>query len=233
MISIIMPTLWKGEYYKKMLPLLDSHPLVGEILIINNDVNQTDHETLNKLTKLVLYNANTNLYVNQSWNYGANRSSFDKLCLYSDDVLFDLKVIDDVYSFLTKNNGVTGFAFETISENNIPIDFMDWETPKIVETTLFHYRFGICMFVHKESYIQIPEEYRIYYGDSTLFDGNILNGKKNFRIENYYVMTKMRSSSKNFNDIIELDHQAYKRNNPNEAFVIDFMDDPKNIEHFQ
>jgi len=111
MISIIMPTLWKGEYYKKMLPLLDSHPLVGEIFIINNNVPETDYETLEKLNKLVHYKTYTNMYVNPSWNYGARYSCFDKLCLYSDDVLFDIKVIDDVYPYITENNGVTGFEF--------------------------------------------------------------------------------------------------------------------------
>ncbi len=233
MISIVMPTLWKGEYYKQMLPLLDAHPLVGEIFIINNNMPDTDEETLSKLKKITHYKTHGNMYVNPSWNYGVRYSSFDKICLYSDDVLFEPKVIDDVYPYITSENGVTGFAFETISEKETPIEFSDWETPKVVPTTMFHYRFGICMFIHKESYIPISKEYKVYYGDSTLFDGNILNGKQNYRLENYKVQTRMGTSSKLFNKVVERDHEAYKRNNPAEAFVIDFMSDPNNIEHFK
>ena len=53
MISVIIPTMWKAEHLKRMLPMLDAHPLIGEIILIDNDRLKTDHELLKKISKLV------------------------------------------------------------------------------------------------------------------------------------------------------------------------------------
>ena len=67
MISIIMPTLWKGEHYKKMLPQLDSHPLVGEIIVVDNDTTSTDQQIFN-LKKLKYLPQKENVYVNPDFD---------------------------------------------------------------------------------------------------------------------------------------------------------------------
>ena len=87
MISIIMPTLWKGEHYKKMLPQLDSHPLVGEIIVVDNDTTSTDQQIFN-LKKLKYLPQKENVYVNPAWNLAVLEATCDSICLYSDDVLF-------------------------------------------------------------------------------------------------------------------------------------------------
>jgi hypothetical protein len=224
MISIVMPTLWKGEFYKKMLPILSTHKLVGEIVIIDNNPDNVDKEILS-LEKIKYFPQKENIYVNPAWNLGVEVSSHDRICLYSDDVLFDPAVIDAVYPFMSEDKGVTGFAYESISESHQSLFRAEWERPQIVPTWAFHYRFGICMFMHKNSFHKISDDYKIYYGDTHQFDSNALLNRQNYRIENYACVTKMKSSSGNFNSIIEEDNRRYKENNPSEGLVMNFMEE--------
>lgn len=229
MISIIMPTLWKGEYYKRMLPILNDHQLISEILIIDNDVNETDQEIL-KLNKVRHLPQQENIYVNPAWNLGIEESAQDVICLYSDDVLFDIRCLEMVYEKCTPENGIVGFSLETISEKSDDLEFMSsqfasWEEMKVTPTQFMHYRFGICMFMHKNAYYRIPEQYKIYYGDTHLFDQNVLNGRQHFKIDACAVATKMKSTTKYFNQIVEDDKKYFQENNPADALIELFMKD--------
>ena len=224
MISIVMPTLWKGKFYKEMLPILSAHELVGEIIIIDNDPDNVDKEIVS-LKKIKYLPQKENIYVNPAWNLGVEVSSYDRICLYSDDVLFDPSVIDAVYPFMSEDKGITGFAFDSISENNQPILRAEWEIPQIVPTWAFHYRFGICMFMHYNSFHKISDDYKIFYGDTHQFDVNFSLNRQNYRIENYACMTKMKSSSRNFNSITEEDSRKYKENNPSAGLAMNLMEE--------
>jgi hypothetical protein len=114
---------------------------------------------------------------------------------------------------MSEDKGITGFAYESISENHQSLFRADWEIPQIVPTWTFHYRFGICMFMHKNSFHKISDDYKIFYGDTHQFDVNSSLNRQNYRIENYACMTKMKSSSRNFNSITEEDSRKYKENN--------------------
>lgn len=222
MISIIMPTLWKGEHYKKMLPKLNDHPLVGEIVIVDNDTSSTDKQIFN-LSKLKYLPQIENVYVNPAWNLAVTKIAYDRLCLYSDDVLFDIDVLDALYELLLPQSGIFTFSSESIfvSEENAYI--AEWEEKAIKPSVRFHYRSGVCMFMHKQSYYHIPEKYKVYYGDTHLFDSNTLDGKLNYEIQNYVCITKMKTTSKFFDKIIKEDFEQYKESNPTEAILIDLL----------
>ena len=97
-----------------MLPIFNDHPLIGEIIIIDNAPHKTDQEIF-KLEKVRYFAQTKNLYVNPSWNLGVELSNFDILCLYSDDVLFDINCLEEVYDKLTPENGVIGFHESSIN----------------------------------------------------------------------------------------------------------------------
>lgn len=228
MISIIMPTLWKGEYYKRMLPILNDHELVAEILIIDNDISSTDTEIL-KLSKVRHLPQQTNIYVNPAWNLGVQESKQDVICLYSDDVLFDVKCLEMVYDKCKPENGMVGFSLETISERSDDLNFItsqlaSWEVMQVTPCTFMHYRFGICLFMHKNAYFTIPEEYKIYYGDTHLFDQNVLNGRQNFKVDACAVATKMKSTTKLFNEVVESDKKLFQSNSPIDAMMASMME---------
>lgn len=229
MISIIMPTLWIGEYYKKMLPILNDHKLIHEIIVIDNDPSSADQEIL-KLNKIRHFPQKENIYVNPAWNLGVDESTQDVICLYSDDVLFDINCLEMVYEKCKPENGMVGFSLEAISEKSDNIEFIkshfsSWEETNISPTQTMHYRFGICMFMHKNAYYRIPNEYKIYYGDTHLFDQNVLNGKQNFKINSCAVATKMKTSTKNFNDIVESDKKYFQEKSPVDALIDSLMQD--------
>ena len=232
MISVIMPTLWRGEYYKRMFPIFNNHPLIGEIIVIDNAPNKTDQEIF-KLEKVRYFAQTKNLYVNPSWNLGVELSNFNILCLYSDDVYFDSKCIEEVHKVCTPQGGIAGFSLETISESHDNLDYLSpHEVLQVIPSNAMHYRFGMCMFLHKESYFVIPEELKINYGDAYLFDQNVMRGKSNFKIEGCATITRMRTSSKakEFDDVRRSDAIEYAKINPSEGLIMELMDNlEKNI----
>lgn len=222
-----MPTLWRSNYYKKMLPILDAHSLFGEIIIIDNNEKEVD-QSIFSLKKIRYLKQEENIFVNPAWNLGVKLSKFDKICLYSDDVFFDIKCLEEVYEKCVSSNGIIGFSLETISEQHDHLNFLaSWEMSQVVATPSMHYRYGICMFMHKESYFYIPEQLKIYYGDAFLFDQNILNNKQNYKISGCPVITKMRSSSNSeeFEIITKKDAEEYSKINPTEELILNLMND--------
>lgn len=215
-----MPTLWKGEHYKTMLPSFNDHPLVGEIIIIDNDTTNSNQQILN-LEKVKHLPQVENIYVNPAWNLGVEESKFDIICLYSDDVLFDTKHLEMICEKCVPENGITGFSIECISEkietlNQLESTTLSWETPRVVPVMALHYRFGICMFMHKWSYHKIPQQFKIYYGDTHLFEQNVFNSKQHFKIEGVPVATKMKTTTKHFSEVIDQDDKHYNTNPFNE-----------------
>lgn len=223
MISIIMPTLWKGEHYKKMLLLFDQHSSVGEIIIVDNDVTSTDQEIF-KLKKLKYLPQKENVYVNPAWNLAVLEATCESICLYSDDVLFDIDVLDQLNLLISEEKGIFTFSSDSIFVSEDQIYIAEWEQKNIAQSNGFHYRSGACMFMHKKSYYPIPDKYKVYYGDTHLFDTNTLNGKPSYEIQNYYCVTKMKTTSRFFDKIAKEDHQHYKESNPVEAILIDLME---------
>ena len=222
-----MPTLWKGEYYKRMLPIINEHKLVHEIIIIDNDTNATDQEVL-KLSKVRHFPQNENIYVNPAWNLGVEKATQDVICLCNDDILFDIRCLDIVYEKCIPENGMIGFSPKTISESSDDLEYLikSIESTEVMEVTpcsFMHYRYGICLFMHKNSYYRIPEHFKIYYGDTHLFDQNVLNGKQHFKIDGCAVATKMKSTTKFFDEVVENDKRLFQQSNPIDEMMVALM----------
>lgn len=216
MISVIMPTIWLGPYYASMLPKFNDHPIVGEIIIIDNDVKKINQEIVN-LSKVRYVPQKENIYVNPAWNLGAKLAKFDKLCFYSDDVKFDISILDTIAEQITTSNGLFGFHKHVINLKDVEIDddgnFWNCTTLGPIrysseitynkdiifcEIEAMHPKYAICFFAHKQSYYDIPEELKIFYGDSYLFYKNRIEGKANYEIQGADVLTFMGSSSSTF-----------------------------------
>lgn len=223
MISVIVPTMWKPEHMLKMLPMLDDHPLIGEIILIDNNTSKTNQEFLNTLTKLSYHKFEQgNIYVNPAWNYGAKVAKHDKLFIINDDVLINLANLQQVYDSITADKGMIGYSF--LSYCTYTIDMFGYFcnsgfgaefTIDPINPTMYpkssgmpHPFYGSGYFIHKDSYYQIPEEFKIYYGDLYIYWSNIKNGNANYVIEDGLVMTEYSStvSSSSLQQII--DHEA-------------------------
>ena len=171
MISVIIPTMFKVDrLYKTLLELSDCEE-VGEIILIDNSDNLTP---LN-IPKLIHICEGKNTYVNPAWNKAAKIAKFDKLCFMNDDLWFDFSYLKQISNYITEDVRMIGMApfYEQLSYNYkmpgekfnvIPIEAhpSDW---------LVHRpdAFACCFFIHKNNYVEIPDELKIWCGDDWLF----------------------------------------------------------------
>ena len=216
MISIVMPTMWRPEHYKIMLPRFNSHPLVGEILIIDNNPSAAWLDAL-ELEKVVHLPQEENIFVNPAWNLGAKKAKYDKLCSYSDDAVVSTSCIDAVYDYIKPEYGLIGHAAGSLFNDKVhdihdPIIWHCHYNNILDIANKINPWYAVCFFVHKQSYYPVPENLKIFYGDNYLFNQNVVNRKPNLEIFDGLVITSMHttSHSEEFKQIVEADIQQDK-----------------------
>jgi len=199
MISVIIPTMWKCKNFKtgKTLNELSQHEFIGEIILIDN-AEKTEFNI--EIPKLIHIKEGKNTYVNAAWNKGVRLAKYDKLLILNDDVETEWGVIDLVYDFITENVGVIGAGVSCWQYNG--------GIPQIEKTSFRTNCYGCLMFIHKKSYIQIPEQLKIHYGDDWLFTKS---GKPNYEIVNWKMggESEQTSGLSEFNQIKIDDANTY------------------------
>lgn len=180
-ISVIIPTMWKYKPFCKFLEKLVTAELVEEIIIINNDINNTPVEDILNHKKIKLHNFDENIFVNPAWNYGVSRALNNKLAIINDDIEYDIKLFEEVYPYIIPENGAIGIFYDNHINRNITI------TPTSQEKL----GFGSLFFIHKNNWINIPNELKVYCGDNFIFDINMIKGKQNYSITNIDFYTPM------------------------------------------
>ena len=98
MYSVIIPTMWKCERLHQTLIELNSHPLVGEILLFDNTSNSNKIKNLDKVTHIL---EGKNTYVTAPWNKGAKFAAYDRLFILNDDTWMDWRILDTLYDYIT------------------------------------------------------------------------------------------------------------------------------------
>jgi hypothetical protein len=163
MITFIIPTIYKSPFLIQLLRSLDVHPLVSEILLIE-DCPSTGILNNCYFNKLNVVSFQERKYCNGGWNLGINLTKTHYYALCSDDILFPTTIIDDVlYFYKSKpNSGVIGMhktQFDTICKPDIygfikrEVWYMDggW---------------GSLQFNHKNNPLIIPEDLKHWCGDT-------------------------------------------------------------------
>jgi glycosyltransferase involved in cell wall biosynthesis len=212
MISVIVPTMWKAPHLMKMLPLLENHSLIGEVIIIDNDTSKTN-ANIHNYSKVVHLPQKENIYVNPAWNLGVKVSRFDKLCFLNDDVVFNVNSIDTLYELITPERGLLGFSeasycgfspelYDTLVSSGIGSDVHIEET-NIYENEstsgMPHVYYGCVMFLHKERFFVIPHEFKIYFGDLFVYLMNAFKINQGEEIApNLRLVTKLHTPVRNY-----------------------------------
>jgi len=168
--------MWKCDRFQQTLRELNKHPLVGEIIVIDNTSNDLKIE----LPKLIHILEGKNTFVNPAWNKGVALSKFDKIILLSDDNWMDWNILESLNSFITDEIGIIGMHWK-----NIEIDYTT--EPILIPTNHRSGNFGTVMFFHKNNWIPIPEVFKIWGGDDWLFVANRRLGKQNYLLSNFKV----------------------------------------------
>lgn len=214
MFSVILPTMWRSQGFDIMcreLKLLD-HPLIGEMLIIDNDASKhriPQHE------KVRVLGDGTNKYINPSWNMGAAEAKYDKLCILSDDTIFDPSVFDQMHGLVNEHNGMFGIGSSCPmgTEGCIGLNRVLTFTSASREPCMpqFWRHVGMLMFIHKTGYKPIPEKIRNYYGDTWLWTyNNMTRNKQNKYIEglDLICLVSPTAGAMDLRHIADADHEA-------------------------
>jgi hypothetical protein len=177
MISVIIATMWKCDRLKETLKELDLNSIVGEILLFDNTDNQIKITDIKKLNHIL---EGKNTYVTAPWNKGARMAKYDKLLILNDDNWMDWGILNILNEYITSDIGVIGMAGNAI-------DLKETGDMELVPVTHRHGNFGIAMFIHKDSWIPIPEEMKVWCQDDWLFVKNRNLGKPNYALTNFKI----------------------------------------------
>lgn len=169
--TVIVPTLWNFAPFADVCVDVANHPLVLEVIVINNAVERTpENHPLLQHPKIKVHTLKENIYVNPAWNLGAMLSQGEILCIWNDDLIFDLTIFDLIEERLQPSHGVYGL-------------WPSWPNSQVT----FHphsdqglWGFGQLMFLHRNNWVDIPCELLVYCGDNWIFDTQKNAWQQNF-----------------------------------------------------
>jgi GT2 family glycosyltransferase len=200
MISVIIPTMWRSEGLIERLEQLSKIKNVGEIILIDN----TEQPPQLNIKKLFHIKELKNTYVNPAWNKGVALARYDNICILNDDIHFEDSIFEYVEPHISADVGMIGlYQFEGTPYFDNDKGF------KLVDTKGWRCNGYACMFfIHRNSYVKIPESIKVWYGDDYLF---FKNGKPNYFMQNINVWgpTSITSNDPSFDKIKANDKLYY------------------------
>lgn len=200
--SVVVPTMWNCGFFPEFLKDLLDFPAVGQVILINNNMEKMPRDLPLTSPKLRILYYGTNIGVNPAWNIGVQESKYRKVCIANDDVVFDSKIFNRVDSVLGPNSGVVGICPGVKDFNQPPFET---GIGKVIPWTGQHtYGFGCLMFVHKDWYQPVPEGLKIYYGDNWIFDTCLIQGRTNYLVTDSFFYTPFASTTGQLTNVGEL-----------------------------
>lgn len=155
----VIPTLQRAATLPTLVDRLVAHPLVDQIIVINNAVTPVGGLG----AKVTVLEPGHNIFVNPAWNLGVEHASATNLAICNDDVLFPTEVLEPVAALLGRRVGVVGPSTSCFSQ---PPGLCQPRFHRIVRRP---YGFGTLMFMKRSHYVPIPDSLKIWYGDDYLF----------------------------------------------------------------
>jgi hypothetical protein len=177
MIDVIIPTMWMAKNTLSSLEKYCGNSNINKVIIIDNAIGNrpVNANTVLSHPKINLVSYGKNIYVNPAWNEGFFRTTTDTIAIINDDVTVEDSVFDLVLSHKLKAGDLVGVNLRGRQDNYKIDDFIETEE-KIVKLNYDRdspiggqaWAFGICMFMHRDTYKVIPSLYQIWYGDDYL-----------------------------------------------------------------
>jgi hypothetical protein len=197
MFSVICPTMWRSHALDIMIgrqKILDN-PLIGELLLINNDPSKT---RVLKHPKIRTIYSGPNIFVNPAWTYGVSQSKFDKICFLSDDTIFHTNIFEQINEYIIPDNGIFGIGPNCyIGEMGSILDKKIELTVALEPNIKYPRDYGMLMFFHKKAFCPIPITLKIFVGDLWIYAYNAMKRKvPNYYINNFDFITKASTTSR-------------------------------------
>lgn len=208
--SIIIPTLFRCQsILNKLLETLYEDMAVSEVILINNTDSLEIPDTIKLHDKTKVCSVGKNMYVNPSWNYGVSTAKENYIAILNDDIT----IPNSLFSILSQANieslGIIGACHPMIQQVESPNRF-DIDNLQLSPVPERMWGYGIAMIMHKDSYVEIPEDMLIWCGDDYLFHETKRTGRQNYVLM-CPIQTKMSVTSDDpiFDDIKSKDLEAY------------------------
>jgi hypothetical protein len=221
MIDIIIPTMWMAKTTTDAIQKYCKNPKVNKIILVDNN-SKMRPPAFSKIIsnpKIEYVSYGKNIYVNPAWNEGYFRSTADIIAIINDDIVVEDDIFDLVLDHNLKSGDLVGVNLRGYQDNYKIDDYIETKE-EIVKLNYDRtspiggqlWAFGICMFMHRNTYKVIPSLYQIWYGDDYLaqnaknvyginsnrIKGNISETLKRFNNPNDDISKRIELDSKNF-----------------------------------
>ena len=154
--SVIMPTMWRSDKTYRLLKILNSHRLVSEILVIDND--PASRPKMKRLKKLRYVYKGENIFVNPAWNLGVKESKRDNLIIVNDDVIIPNSLINKMSDEIDTYE-IVGLHPDSMN-SKIALHDSIHSGPHI------GHGWGCCIFMKKDAWEDIPDGLNVWFGDN-------------------------------------------------------------------
>lgn len=168
-MTIIIPSLGRiPRFYQQTIYELSACDAVTEIILIDNTTNIIPID----IPKVIHICEGKNTYINPAWNKGAKLANTDKLCFLNDDLWFDWSYLSLISEHITKDKGMIGMSNDNYNTTleNFSVD--------LIQPSYRSNRgnrplgFACCFFIHKDNWVDIPENIKLWAGDDWQFYAN-------------------------------------------------------------
>ena len=213
MITFIIPTIWKAEeIYKSIEQFKRLENKKAELIIVDN----THSDFYDSDPRITIVKCSNNIFVNPAWNIGVKLARNKYICLLNDDIYFNyVTLFNNFEKFIQQNPklGLIGFnenARHKGSEKELNADHDDLI---LIDTTgIVPFGYGCCIFINKEDYIEIYEDYKIFYGDTILIVSIVdMKRKRMYYIDNLITVGRISVSSNAYPESMDTDRIAFNR----------------------
>lgn len=154
--SIVIPTLQRSAELGPLVAQLAEHPLVHEVLVINNAATPLVWES----PRVRVLQQEENIYVNPAWNLGAAVALGEFIAIVNDDITMPDDFLDCVWSLLKKPwVGLVGADVTIAGKRRV----------RIATEAHIPLGYGVFMAMRRKDYLPIPADLKIWGGDNLLF----------------------------------------------------------------
>lgn len=213
--SVIIPTLWRCnlENFYKTLKIFENNNQIKEIILIDNDISfkhKIKQNILNLTSKLKYYSEDENIYVNPAWNLGVSKSYGEHLIIVNDDFhITSKKILNNIIKTHQDNKNILNSVYGISTSC-----YIEEPTSNKIYLTDNEGR-GIgwgCFFIlHKDTWIDIPNELKIWFGDDFITKHIIKNGGVIYSFKNIVAYPFSQTVSLQiFNEVIENDRKEWE-----------------------
>lgn len=165
-------------------------PFIKEVIIIKNH-NGFDTSAMEKDPFIRILNNGTNLFVNPSWNLGVAEARYENIILANDDIYIpNISRVVPALEYELEPGKIIG-ASRNCFEQKRERPPCELAIHKAERQT---YGFGVFMAMKKQSYKQIPNELKVWYGDTILFDS----------LDPYVIETEIKTSMQSTTKTMDL-----------------------------